>query len=53
MRFCIDLLHSRAHLCGYLGERLSARNDTGDRNTRLGLETSSGLVPRDDSCSEF
>ena len=48
-----DLRDHRAHLCCDLGEGLDAGDDAGRRDSGLGLETSSGLVPGDDPCNEF
>ena len=54
VRVRADLRHHPAHLCGDLGEGLDARHDARHRDAGLGLETSSGLVPRDKGpCNEF
>ena len=53
VRIPTDLRDHRARLCCDLGEGLDAGDDAGRCEPRLGLEASSGLVPRDDPCSEF
>ncbi len=49
-----DLHHHRPHLCSNLGEGFGPGDDSRQGDTGVGLEASSGLVPRDhDPCSEF